>query len=258
MIGIRNRRTGNALARADHLRQRAQAAVHRLQLQVADPAVAVCLAGGFAEPQQQHGRFEACAADALGHFGRQQPVQIGLGIVVAQLVAQRVGKGDLAVDHVPAAVGMQRRHQRQHLSRQRPGIDQQAAPVLARFPEPAVADAVAEAEKDRQRQPHQRERLQVQHFPGKQVGPPRRGQHAEHRNGEHDAQLRQDAAENRAVPDEQQLQRRLVRTDDHAITPPVCASRPASRADWPAWPCPRRGSPAAAGRACRRSGYRRR
>ena len=95
-------------------------------------------------------------------FGKQACELLAPVGLPAQVHAQRVSEGELALDKAVAHLIFVVDHQ-QHTAREGATVVDEAAPVLSRLPEPVVASIVAEAEEDREREAdelkgHQRER----------------------------------------------------------------------------------------------------
>jgi hypothetical protein len=144
---------------------------------------------------------------------------------VAQVLAQRVGVGDGAVDHAhphvaqaEAGGGRPRAfYQAQALAREAAALVHQFAPQLAPLPIAVVGGVVAKAEEDRERQAHQGERdggqrdLQLEQVA---VRPGHQG-----RDQQVDQQGEADARQDRAAQHQEQAQSGRAVAQDHAARP---------------------------------------
>ena len=96
-VGVGNRGGLDALAAAQHVRERTDFMVHaRHQLRI-QPLLAQ-FAAGMAEFHQDGRRTVGRCQHFLQQLGRQQRCEVGGRILAAQLVLERVGKGDGQID----------------------------------------------------------------------------------------------------------------------------------------------------------------
>jgi len=165
----------------------------------------------LAEPQQDQRRREARGPHACQHLVRKQAVEPLLPRTAAQLIAHRAREGDQA-EHEGPRIDVAAR-QCQRMPRQIARFHQHDAPEFARLPVTVVARIDAKAEEDRQGHPHQRKRRGGQ----RDLNVEELAVREHHRAGQqqHEELLREDARQQGAAANEEQVNPVRTRTDDH-------------------------------------------